>query len=110
MCVFKLCSGVAFVDNLPDYIAAALIVCLGSVIGARSSIKPKRRDDWIVTPNLFGGIVGDPSSKKSPALGTVTRFLDRLEAKEAEILEDSKKIFEAEKADLRRTKLLSKIA
>ena len=82
----------------PDYIAAALIVFLGSVIGARCGIKPKRRDDWIVTPNLFGGIVGDPSSKKSPALGTVTRFLDRLEAKEAEKLEDAKKIFEAEKA------------
>ncbi len=82
----------------PDYIAAALIVCLGSVIGARCAIKPKRRDDWIVTPNLFGGIVGDPSSKKSPALGTVTRFLDRLEAKEAEKLEDTKKVFEAEKA------------
>jgi phage/plasmid primase-like uncharacterized protein len=82
----------------PDYIAAALIVFLGSVIGARCGIKPKRRDDWIVTPNLFGGIVGDPSSKKSPALGTVTRFLDRLEAKEAENLEDAKKIFEAEKA------------
>ena len=82
----------------PDYIATALIVFLGSVIGARCGIKPKRRDDWIVTPNLFGGIVGDPSSKKSPALGTVTRFLDRLEAKEAEKLEDAKKIFEAEKA------------
>ena len=82
----------------PDYIAAALMVCLGSVIGARCGIKPKRRDDWIVTPNLFGGIVGDPSSKKSPALGTVTRFLDRLEAKEAEKLEDAKKIFAAETA------------
>ena len=82
----------------PDYIAAALIVCLGSVIGARCAIKPKRRDDWIVTPNLFGGMVGDPSSKKSPALGTVTRFLDRLQAKEAEKLENAKKIFDAEKA------------
>ncbi len=82
----------------PDYIAAALIVCLGSVIGARCGIKPKRRDDWIVTPNLFGGIVGDPSSKKSPALGTVTRFLERLEAKEAEKFEEANKIFEAEKA------------
>jgi len=80
----------------PDYIAAALIVCLGSVIGARCGIKPKRRDDWIVTPNLFGGIVGDPSSKKSPALGTVTRFLDRLEAEEAQKLEEKKKIFTAE--------------
>ena len=82
----------------PDYIAAALVVCLGSVIGARCSIKPKRRDDWIVTPNLFGGIVGDPSSKKSPALGTVTRFLDRLEAKESEKLENAKKKFTAETA------------
>ncbi len=82
----------------PDFIAAALIVCLGSVIGARCGIKPKRRDDWIVTPNLFGGIVGDPSSKKSAALATVTRFLDRLEEKEAGKLEDAKKIFLAETA------------
>ncbi len=82
----------------PDYIAAALIVCLGSVLGARCAIKPKRRDDWIVTPNLFGGIVGDPSTKKSPAMGTVMRFLDRLEAKEAESLEQSQKLYEAEMA------------
>lgn len=82
----------------PDFIAAPLVVSLGSVIGARCSIKPKRQDDWQVTPNLFGGIVGEPSSKKSPALGAVMRFLDRLEAKEAEKLEDAKKIFEAEKA------------
>lgn len=82
----------------PDYIAAALIVCLGSVIGARCGIKPKRRDDWIMTPNLFGGIVGDPSAKKSPALGTVTRFLDRLEAKEAEKLEEAQKVYAAEMA------------
>ena len=82
----------------PDYIAAALIVCLGSVIGARCGIKPKRRDDWIVTPNLWGGVIGDPSSKKSPALGTVTRYLERLEAKEAQKLELALKIFEAEEA------------
>lgn len=82
----------------PDYIAAALVVCLGSVIGAKTGLKPKRRDDWIVVPNLWGGIVGDPSSKKSPALGTVTRFLDRLEAREAEKLVDATAIYEAEKA------------
>lgn len=82
----------------PDYIAAALIVSLGSVIGARCGLKPKRRDDWIVTPNLFGGIVGDPSAKKSPALSTVTRFLDRLEVKEAEKLDEAMKVYEAEMA------------
>jgi hypothetical protein len=82
----------------PDYIAATLVVCLGSVIGARCGLKPKRRDDWIVVPNLWGGIVGDPSSKKSPAMGTVTRFLDRLETREAENLVDALSSFEAEKA------------
>lgn len=82
----------------PDYIAAALIVSLGSVVGARCGLKPKRRDDWVVPPNLFGGVVGDPSAKKSPALGTVMRFLDRLEAKEAEKLEEAKKVFAAEQA------------
>jgi len=82
----------------PDYIAAAMIVSLGSVIGARCAIKPKRRDDWIVTPNLFGGVVGDPSSKKSPAISTAFRFVDRLEAKEAEKLGEREKVHEAEMA------------
>lgn len=82
----------------PEYIAAALIVCLGSVIGASCALKPKRRDDWLVVPNVWGGIIGDPSSKKSPALSTVTRFMDRLEAREADKLVEAKKIFEAEQA------------
>ena len=48
----------------PDFVAVALVCALGAVIGARCAIKPKRRDDWIVPPNLFGGVVGEPSSKK----------------------------------------------
>lgn len=68
----------------PDYVAAALMVALGSVLGARCALKPKLRDDWIVTPNLFGGAVGDPSSKKTPGIEKSLRFLDRLEADEAE--------------------------
>jgi hypothetical protein len=82
----------------PDYIAAALIVAMGSVIGARCALKPKKRDDWIVPPNLFGGVVGDPSTKKSPAIGTVMRQIDRLEARQADLLAEKTKVFEAEKA------------
>jgi hypothetical protein len=82
----------------PDYVAAALLVALGSVIGARAAIKPKRRDDWIVTPNLFGGVVGDPSSKKTPAMNTALRFLDRLEAKESDRQAERMKVYEAEVA------------
>lgn len=82
----------------PDYIAAALVVALGSVIGTKCAIKPKRRDDWIVTPNLYGGVVGDPSAKKTPAVNTAMRFLDRLEAKEADAVAARLKVFESEKA------------
>lgn len=82
----------------PDYVAATLIVALGSVIGSRCAIKPKRRDDWIVTTNLFGGVVGEPSSKKTPATGKVLRFLDMLEAKEQDLLEQRQKTYVAELA------------
>lgn len=82
----------------PDYVAASLVVALGSVIGARCAIKPKRRDDWIVTPNLFGGVVGDPSAKKTPGINTVMRFLDRLEAQEAERHAEAAKVHAAEMA------------
>lgn len=82
----------------PDFVAAALIVALGSVVGARVALKPKRRDDWIVPPNLWGGAVGDPSSKKTPATGVVMRQMDRLEARQADLLAEKMKVFEAEKA------------
>ncbi|WP_284466649.1 YfjI family protein [Diaphorobacter nitroreducens] len=82
----------------PDYVAATLMVALGSVIGTKCAVKPKRRDDWIVTPNLYGGVVGDPSAKKSPTIGTVMRFMDRLEAKEVELLAERQKTYEAELA------------
>jgi hypothetical protein len=82
----------------PDYVAAALLVALGSVIGAKTAIKPKRRDDWIVTPNLYGGVVGEPSAKKTPAISTVMRHLDRLEAHEAELLYEELNEYQIQKA------------
>jgi 5S rRNA maturation endonuclease (ribonuclease M5) len=68
----------------PDYIAAAAVVFLGSIVGARCAIKPKSRDSWLVVPNLWGGIVGSPSAKKSPAWGVAMQALDRLIAKAGE--------------------------
>lgn len=65
----------------PDFIAAAALVALGSVIGARCAIKPKARDSWLIVPNLWGAIVGDPSAKKSPAWSAALKPLDCLIAK-----------------------------
>jgi len=88
----------------PDFIAAAALVALGSIVGARCAIKPKSRDSWLIVPNLWGGIVGDPSAKKSPAWGAALKPLDRLIAKALEshtaVLADyetAKVVFDAQK-------------
>ena len=88
----------------PDFIAAAALVALGSIIGARCAIKPKARDSWLIVPNLWGGIVGDPSAKKSPAWGAALKPLDRLIAKALEAhtaaladYETAKVVFDAQK-------------
>ncbi|MEK5751367.1 YfjI family protein [Acinetobacter variabilis] len=66
-------------DNMtPDFIAVCLVTSLGALIGSRVAIKPKQLDDYSVVPNLWGGLVAPPSSKKSPAIKAGTRHLDRL--------------------------------
>lgn len=65
----------------PDFPAVAGMVSLASVVGRQVGIRPKRADDWLVTPNLWGGIVGRPGTLKSPALSEPLKPLRRLEAK-----------------------------
>ena len=68
-----------------DYCAAGAVVVAASLIGRSVGIRPKRRDDWLVVPNIWGAVVGPPAALKSPALAEITRPLDRLvvEAREA---------------------------
>ncbi|EMI8959546.1 YfjI family protein [Acinetobacter baumannii] len=82
-------------DNMPpDLIAICLITALGSLIGSRVGIKPKKLDDWSVVPNLWGAIVAPPSSKKSPAMNAGTRPLDMLIDKAKAIYAQKSKEFE----------------
>jgi hypothetical protein len=69
----------------PDYCAAGAVVVAGSLIGRKVGIHPKRYDDWLVVPNLWGAVVGKPAMLKSPALAEIMKPLDRLvaEAREA---------------------------
>jgi hypothetical protein len=43
-----------------EYPAAAAIVGLSGLIGRRIALRPKRADDWLVVPNLWGAVVGPP--------------------------------------------------
>jgi hypothetical protein len=93
----------------PDFVAVAALVALGSIVGARCAIKPKSRDDWLVVPNLWGGVVALSSAKKTPAISAALKPLDRLIAKamaahsEAlETYETDMEIFEAQRDGIKR--------
>jgi Protein of unknown function (DUF3987)/Bifunctional DNA primase/polymerase, N-terminal len=62
----------------PDFIAAPVTVMISSIVGARCGVRPKSHDSWTVVPNLWGGVVGLPSTKKSPAIAVAMKPLGRL--------------------------------
>lgn len=73
-----------------DYCAVGALVALAGVVGAAVGIRPKRRDDWLVVPNLWGGVIGPPSKKKTPALSDMLKALGRLEMAAADGTQQAK--------------------
>jgi Protein of unknown function (DUF3987) len=94
-----------------DYVAVAVMTALGSVLGRQIGIYPKRHDDWLVVPNLWGAIIGRPGLLKTPALQEALRPLTALEcaAKDEHAAEqrlwEARREVEAEAKKLRGTKI-----
>lgn len=65
----------------PDFIAVAIMVALGSLVGRQMGIRPKQKDNLLVVPNLWGAGTGVPSVKKTPAMQAAMNLLARLDAK-----------------------------
>jgi hypothetical protein len=63
----------------PDFSAAAAMTFAGAVIGRQVGIRPKRQDDWLAIPNLWGAAIGRPGVMKTPAIALVQHFVSRLE-------------------------------
>ena len=80
-----------------EYVLIPLMVSLGSVIGTKLTIYPKRYDNWEISPNFYGAIVGNPSSKKSPSLSEGLKPLRYLEALAEEKHQADKLEHEAQK-------------
>jgi len=67
--------------NAPlEYLFAAMLVSLASLVGRKVGIRPRQFDDWLVVPNMWGMIVGSPGQRKTPAATEGMRHLLRLEA------------------------------
>ena len=64
-----------------DYLVVAMLSAAGAVIGNKVGIFPYANDEsWEVFPALWGGVVGDPGSKKSPSLQAAHVPLRHLES------------------------------
>jgi putative DNA primase/helicase len=64
-----------------DLPAICAVLCLAGCVNRRATIQPKRADTgWIVTPNLWGGMIAPPGQMKSPTLGAFTEHLAPIES------------------------------
>lgn len=80
----------------PDYVAIAIMVVLGAVIGRSHQIQPKEYDDWNVVPNLWGLIIGNPSQLKTPAVESILSLLKQIDTEARERFEAELKTFECD--------------
>jgi hypothetical protein len=63
----------------PDFCCATLLVVLATLIGRKRQIRPEKNNpDWVVTPNLWGFIVGRSGVLKTPAMMQVFKGLEPL--------------------------------
>jgi len=92
-----------------EFPAVGALVSVAGLVGRLIGIRPKRHDDWLVIPNLWGAVIGRPGILKSPALAEVMKPLHRLEKQaraehdmELEKWELTKLLLKAQKEDLER--------
>ena len=94
-----------------DYPALAYITTCASLIGGKRRVKPYSTSEWTEPCILWCGVVGDPSSRKSPALDMVTERLRYLERDAAEAHIQSLRSWQAdsERAKVERAQWQAKV-
>jgi putative DNA primase/helicase len=84
-----------------DYLGISFLAVAASLIGGRRRIKPYEGADWSEPCILWAGLVGDPSSAKSPALDRTTNVLREMERSHAD---NHAELIKGWKADCERSK------
>jgi hypothetical protein len=63
-----------------DFLVTPMIAMLGVAIGSRAGLRPKQKDtSWLEIPNLYGMIVGAPSSNKTSSISTAFSPLNQIQ-------------------------------
>jgi putative DNA primase/helicase len=71
-----------------EYVAIPALIMAASLIGKGCHIKPLQKDDWRVVPNLWGGVIGDPGTMKTPACDDALMPLKSIERNAYKIYEE----------------------
>ena len=99
--------------NAPvSFAGIGVLTVISSAIGARLGIRLKLKDDWTITPNLWGIFIAPPSIKKSPIFNEVLIPLKRAEYKRREEHKENAKEYNKEKGvyDIKVKKHIKEIA
>lgn len=79
-----------------DFVGVSMLSMAGSIVGAGCGIRPKKCDDWKVTPNFWGAVVGPPSTLKTPSIGEGMKPLNAMERAAKLAYDTAKKNYDAE--------------
>lgn len=64
----------------PDFLVVGMLVATSSIVARRVIIQPKKLDiDWLIVPNTFGVVIGNPSLLKTPTLDIAMAAIEKLE-------------------------------
>jgi hypothetical protein len=67
----------------PEQIFGAATIAAATLIGSAFRIQGKAHDtSYIVLPNLWGMVIAEPGTKKSPAMKIGTKFVDEMERRQ----------------------------
>jgi putative DNA primase/helicase len=80
-----------------DLPAISAIISTATVVGRKVGIRPKRQDEWLVVPNLWGAGVLPPGWLKTHCLEEAKKPLMRLEAEARDDYQQELAEFEVEK-------------
>lgn len=72
------------------------MVMMATIIGRRVGIRPMRRNDWTVIPNLWGAVVGNSGVMKSPTLAAALSPIKKLSTAAYEVFNKAQTAYDAQ--------------
>jgi putative DNA primase/helicase len=63
-----------------DYVGVSIMIGLATSVGNKITVQPKANDHtWLVVPNQWGLLIGQPSSMKSPAMDSALKHIHKMQ-------------------------------